>query len=230
MGIIEKIYQTLAIWIELLLCRFNRLFPDKGVILMFHHISDEDINIMDCCKCKITRFKEIIRNVETDFEIVSIDDIYKENSKRVAVITFDDGCKDVYLNAYPFLKEHNIPFTVYLVSSFIGKKGYMSRDDILVLAKDPLVTIGFHTVKHNNLRFESSLECEMWKGKLCLETLIGRKISHFAFPYGKITNIGFKSIFYGFKLDYTTIVSTFDSHLSPITMLFPKFLPRKIYM
>lgn len=230
MGIIEKVYQKIAIQIEILFCKFNLLFPEKGKILMFHHISNEDIDVMDCCKCKIDRFKEIIEEVQAKYKIVSIDDIYNEHADRYAVITFDDGCKDVFKNAYPYLKEHHIPFTVYIVSSYIGTQGYISKEEILEYAKDPLVTIGFHTVSHKNLRVNKHIDNEMWKGKADLEDMIGKKIYHFAFPYGKIINIGIKSIVYGMRLDYKTVVSTFDTHLSVFTLLFPKFLPRTIIM
>ncbi len=37
-------------------------------------------------------------------------------------------------------------------------------------------------------------------------------------------------IVYGMQLDYKTVVSTFDTHLSVFTLLFPKFLPRTIIM
>ena len=38
--------------------------------------------------------------------------------KKRVVVTFDDGFRDVYDNAYPILKKYNVPFTVYLVSDF----------------------------------------------------------------------------------------------------------------
>ena len=38
--------------------------------------------------------------------------------KKRVNITFDDGFHDVYDNAFPILKKHHIPFTVYLVGNF----------------------------------------------------------------------------------------------------------------
>jgi len=39
--------------------------------------------------------------------------------ERVAVVTFDDGYKDLYENAFPILKKHNIPFTLFLTTSTV---------------------------------------------------------------------------------------------------------------
>lgn len=41
----------------------------------------------------------------------------KRRKKKKAVITFDDGWMDAYMNAYPFLKRYNIPFTVYITGA-----------------------------------------------------------------------------------------------------------------
>ena len=51
-----------------------------------------------------------------------VDDIHRcpldlRRKKRVN-ITFDDGFRDVYDNAFPILKKYNIPFTIYLVGNF----------------------------------------------------------------------------------------------------------------
>ena len=44
---------------------------------MFHHITNEYVDTIECCKCKTERFKEIISEIELNHEIISID---KENN------------------------------------------------------------------------------------------------------------------------------------------------------
>lgn len=53
-------------------------------------------------------------------ELVNMIEIGKY--KKVVAVTFDDGFKDLYRNAYPILKEINIPFTLFLITSLIDSK------------------------------------------------------------------------------------------------------------
>ena len=216
--------------IESIYVHINKLLPEKGKVLMFHHVTDEWVDTIECCKCKVQRFKEIISEVQKEYEIISIDSIYDFHSRKFAIITFDDGCLDMYENAYPFLKKHNIPFTVYCATDLIGKPGYIGKKELMVLASDTLVTIGYHTKTHPMLRKVRNLYEEMWLAKEPLEQMIGRKIIHFAFPYGKLPAVGFKAVFLGKKLSYTTIMSTFDTYLTSFSLRFKWFLPRTVIM
>lgn len=223
---VEKILNKL----ESIYVHINKLFEEKGKILMFHHVTDEWVDTIECCKCKVPRFKEIISDVQKEYEIISLDSINDFHSRKFAIVTFDDGCLDMYENAYPFLKEHHIPFTVYCATDLLGKPGYISSTELKELARDPLVTIGYHTKTHPMLRKVSNLYEEMWLAKEPLEQMIGRKIIHFAFPYGKLPAVGLKAVFMGKKLSYVTIMSTFDTYLSSFSLRFNFFLPRTVIM
>lgn len=217
--------------IEQVYVKINSLFKEQGKILMFHHISDEYVDTIDCCKCKVDRFREIVELVQKSYEIISIENIYNRTShKKYAVITFDDGCFDAYNNAFPYLLEHNIPFTVYVVSDFVDKEGYLGVDELKNLAKNPLVTIGYHTKSHPLLIRVKHLREEMYSHKHELEEIIEKKIDHFAFPYGKLYAVGVKSVLLGKHLGYKTVVSTFDTYLSRFSLFFKFFLPRTVIM
>lgn len=217
--------------IEQIYVKVNALFKEKGKILMFHHVSDEYVDTIECCKCKVGRFKEIVEQIRQSYEYVTIDDIFNNNHhKKYAVITFDDGCMDAYQNAFPYLLEHNIPFTVYVISDYINKKGYIGTEELKFLASNPLVTIGYHTKSHPQLIHVKHLCEEMYEHKHEVEAIIGKKIEHFAFPYGKLYAVGLKAVFLGKKLRYKTVVSTFDTYLSKFSLLFKFFLPRTVVM
>jgi len=51
-----------------------------------------------------------------------LNNILASQQERVVVITFDDGFKDLYQNAYPILKKLNIPFTLFLTTSNVDAK------------------------------------------------------------------------------------------------------------
>lgn len=114
-------------------------------------------------------------------------------SKCVAV-TMDDGYMDNYEYAYPIFKKYNVPFCIYVVTGYIGKK-FIDRDDqppmltkelLIELDNDPLCTLGAHTVTHPNMTQLSIFEQEQEINESIhtLETLSGHHINNLTIPYG----------------------------------------------
>lgn len=55
------------------------------------------------------------------YAFVSIDELIHSKSilpKKQVNISFDDGFRDIYTNAFPIFKKHHIPFTIYLTTDF----------------------------------------------------------------------------------------------------------------
>lgn len=57
------------------------------------------------------------------YEFISLDRMYEilqsgEKVKKQIVFTLDDGYRDNYEIAYPIFKKYNVPFTIYLTTSF----------------------------------------------------------------------------------------------------------------
>ena len=99
-----------------------------GYILAFHRImSASKKRILDSNRLlEVTtqRFEQIIDFfISHNYEFISIDQLYmqllnKINRNRFVLLTFDDGYKDTYDNAFPILQQYNIPFTLYLTTSY----------------------------------------------------------------------------------------------------------------
>ena len=117
-------------------------------------------------------------------------------------ITFDDGYRDNFDNAYPILKKYNIPATFFVATDFINKRIipleagiveaevgdiFMDWKEIKEMSDDGF-SIGGHTKSH---RILSSLTKEDIVGEISvsreeIEKRIGRKVITFAYPKGKI--------------------------------------------
>jgi peptidoglycan/xylan/chitin deacetylase (PgdA/CDA1 family) len=124
--------------------------------------------------------------------------------KRQALITFDDGYRDNYQNAFPILKRLKLSATIFLTTGYIGKlykkpryksvpwrRDYLNWREVKKMAKYGL-TFGAHTVSHPYLsRLSYQAQREEIRGSL--ETL-GHKVPSiksqvpskiFCYPYGE---------------------------------------------
>lgn len=87
------------------------------VILMFHKVNSNYDPLPLSIKIKF--FEKIINEIKKDHEIISINEINNNydalKTKGIKfILTFDDGYKDNYINAFPVLKRFNVPATIYL--------------------------------------------------------------------------------------------------------------------
>ncbi|MBV8792092.1 MAG: polysaccharide deacetylase family protein, partial [Pseudolabrys sp.] len=61
-------------------------------------------------------------------DVISLDEMYRRMvsgnfKRRFVCITFDDGYKDLHEHAYPLLKQYEMPFAVYVSTSFPDRLG-----------------------------------------------------------------------------------------------------------
>jgi len=119
--------------------------------------------------------------------------------ERSVHVTFDDGFVGVLEHAWPVMQELSIPATLFAVSACIGKtnawmhqrgfpaRALLSKEQVRLLA-DQGMDIGSHTRNHVHLPDipvqRASEEILVSKGEL--EDLLGREVTHFAYPYGQV--------------------------------------------
>ena len=82
----------------------------------------------------------VIERIRThDIDIVSIDEACRRltrpgRHRRFVVFTFDDGYRDNLEIAYPIMRKHDAPFTVYVASGYIGGGGeiwWQALEDVI---------------------------------------------------------------------------------------------------
>lgn len=111
--------------INLLLARL----VNRPVILCFHRIGKPSGSLLDQ-RVGVTdpdSFRKIINYLKIlGYSFVSLEHlkniIAKSRLERIAVVTFDDGFKDLYQNAFPILKRLKIPFTLFLTTSTVDSE------------------------------------------------------------------------------------------------------------
>ncbi len=232
---------------------------------------------------------------DAGYHFMSIDDLYEalhsgEVVKKGVVFTLDDGYIDVFKEAYPIFKKYSVPFTVYITTSFLDRKGIlwwyalenlalrsdelvvggdrficdtyaqknnvllelgklvrslrqedllcelnglfgrydvnwfyrneelcMSWKDVELLSKEKLCTIGNHTVNH--LVFsklsEDEIVAEVMDANRIIEHRIGRKVKHFAYPFGGREEVGVRETEILGELGFRTVVTARWGNIYP---------------
>lgn len=208
MSLMRKIIVFLEIFINWKNKKFQNQVVEytcnSPIVLCFHDITSSD----DLYSLDVESFENFIKT--SHFPFVSIDKAQMNPNEKGFVITFDDGYESVFSNAFPILKKYKVPFVAYIATDFIGKKSYITEDQIKEMSKDPLCTIGSHMCTHRQTRNMTNEEIqEEWiKSKSILENIIEKKVEHAALPYGSLQACSLKSIKLGLKNGYSTVATT----------------------
>ncbi len=117
--------------------------------------------------------------------------------QRAVVITFDDGYENVHRNAFPLLKKHGMPATLFIYTDFIGARDALSWPQMSEMLRSGLIDIQSHSKSHRNLTergadesdgaYRARLEAELRQPKATIERNLsntGVQVRHLAFPYG----------------------------------------------
>ena len=86
-------------------------------------------------------FERHIESIGRSFRFVSLDEIGERVSSGtpftdpVAAITFDDGYRDVYENAFPYLQRKGIPSAVFVVTDLIDRPHRQIHDKLYYLVE-----------------------------------------------------------------------------------------------
>lgn len=123
-----------------------------------------------------------------------------EKAGKVVGITFDDGYLNNLTNALPILQKQGFTSTCYVVDGLLGQTNVW--DEQIGIAQTPLMTVeqllqwqaggqevGAHTQNHVDLSQTEAVNAqrEITDSKSSLEQMLGKRIQHFCYPYGKFT-------------------------------------------
>ena len=200
-------------------------------IIMFHTVSPSQTEDAPSCYCSLDDFLRILDYMTREgYRFVSMDECLKSLSNKIytgqCVISFDDAMDDFYCHAYPVLKERKLPFVLYVPSGQLGMPRIMSKEQIAELSRDELCTIGSHTRNHVNCAQCVDLESEIYGSKQDLETLTGRAVRHFSYPWGSVDDISLRAIQMVKHAGYASAVGTVPASLHLFSTMSRYYLPR----
>jgi len=131
--------------------------------IVYHTISAPEMRLPSDIDISPRRFEEHLRWLAKRREqVVTLrDTLHAPERKNLIAITFDDGYSDNLTVALPLLEKYDLPMTLFMATGFIGKKDYLTTDDLKFLAAHPLITIGSHTFSHPHLTELSEAEARL---------------------------------------------------------------------
>jgi len=165
----------------------------KGVmILEYHHVSDDAGEEGWAYTVPVDEFARQLDYLQAEgYTTITMQDFMRakkgkqELPEKAVALTFDDGYEDNYTTLLPMLEERHMTATVYMVTNSIGRKGYLSWNQLRDM-QNRGIEIGSHTANHQPLTSldpEKQVE-EMKLSKLLMEWNGLKTIYSFSYPNG----------------------------------------------
>lgn len=174
----------------------------KIPILTYHSI-DGSNSVISTAPNIFRRQMRFLR--ENNYNVLSLSklvELFTQNKTivpKTVTITFDDGFRNFYTQAFPVLEEYGFDATVFLVADFCGKHNdwagnpsALPRSELLSWREikelnENGIEFGSHTRTHPDLTRISNTEArrELTESKSIIEEKLGTKVSTFAYPFGK---------------------------------------------
>ncbi|MEW5894591.1 MAG: polysaccharide deacetylase family protein [Candidatus Omnitrophota bacterium] len=160
-------------------------------VLVYHYVSYDEWSLAVTPENFERQMKYL---KDRGFTVISLDSYIdskkagKKLPRNAVAITFDDGRKDIYENAYPVLKKYGYPATIFLITQWMGKDEYLTWKQIQEMAQNS-IDFGSHTRHHRYLPdlTEGEMRQEIFASKKDIERFLNKKIHHFCYPAGGFT-------------------------------------------
>ena len=129
--------------------------------------------------------------VNCGYRTIKLDDLDRPAAEpKSLLITFDDGHQSDLLVAAPELARRNLHAIFFVIWSYLGRPGYLTRDQVLALRSQGF-EIGSHGLTHTRLTQISPAEAsnEVLESKRQLEELLQEPIAALAIPFGHYNDL-----------------------------------------
>lgn len=177
----------------------------KAPVLLYHKIDapTPDVKVRGAFTAPRIFEKQIAFIVRKQINVVTVSTLIEHFNnfgkfpERTIAISFDDGWKDNYTQAFPILQKYGLPATIYLVADCLGR----TTDQVVPTGEDPRehlsaadvrdmagcgIEFGSHTLSHRWLNELTSdeIDREMVESKKFVEELTQTDCKTIAYPAG----------------------------------------------
>jgi len=108
----------------------RRAMKGAGVVLLYHRVVDDPRRLPDCSPSGIAidsrSFDAQMAYIKRHYHLLSLAELVDRVSNGLppgdtsCAVAFDDGWRDNYTHAFPVLRKHAVPFTVFLTTNFVN--------------------------------------------------------------------------------------------------------------
>lgn len=128
---------------------------DEVLVLNYHQINNRDKNSLTVRPGIFA--DELDYLMANGYHVISLDQFISHQRDgaplpdKPVLITFDDGYRDNYTEAFPLLKERNMPALIFIITDYVGtQKNYLTWPQIHEMEKQG-ISFGSHTLSHSKL-------------------------------------------------------------------------------
>lgn len=193
-----KTLSALLLW----LIGLPALAADHAVILMYHHVSDSTPPSTSISPERFSRHLDFL--AEQGYRVLALDELLarlrggQSLPERSVALTFDDGYRSVYEQAFPLLRERGLPFTLFLNTEPIdqGLKGHLDWDQLREMARHG-ATLANHGLRHDHMAarkpgedlgdWRRRVRQDLDQARRRIREETGQDHRLFAYPYGEFT-------------------------------------------
>jgi peptidoglycan/xylan/chitin deacetylase (PgdA/CDA1 family) len=157
-------------------------------VLVYHTISAPAVPLPGDIDISPERFERQLRWLDRWGRVARLSEtLSAPESNRLTAITFDDGYRDNLTVALPLLEKYQLPITLFVIAGFLGREGFLSRDELREMSRHPLVTIGAHGLWHRHLTRLKLDETrrELVESRRLLSAITGSHVDLMAWPFGE---------------------------------------------
>lgn len=168
-------------------------------ILMYHSVHPQ-AQAKNRTEILVSSFERQMRFLkEHKYNLLSLDEAANliKNKKRVprrtVILTFDDGYRNFYTDAFPILKKYNLKATMFIIVNEVSRPqdDRLSWEEIKTLKASGIVDFGSHGLGPEpliNIKSDEVIKREIFDSKKILESRLGSPVNAFSYPEGRFTD------------------------------------------